>query len=559
METLLILHGENEFKATAYNRASRALSMTQIDIQQAVENATLLLIPGIGKSIAGEIADIVISGESVQLNNLLKKTPSGILDILKIRGLGAKKVKTLWNELQIESIGELEYACMENRISTLKGFGIKSQNKILEGLNDLKNNSGKLRLDAATVISELLLENFLKIQGVIQCSIAGSVRRGAEEVDSLRFVIECENISNFIENLSKLENVTDVQSNLNSSHFILDNDVKVKIRFAEKGNFYGVLHGYTGASDYYFMISIPLKNHGFDLKDDGIYQDNLLIKINSEEEIFSKAKMQFIIPELREGIEEVRFAIDNKIPEKFITLDDIQGMFHVHSNWSDGENSLDEIANHCVKNNWKYILLCDHSKAAFYANGLNEKRLLEQSKAIDEINKRYDPSVFKMLKGIECDILSEGRMDFDDDVLASLDSVVGSIHSIFNLSKEAQTDRLCNALENKYVTILGHPTGRLILSRKGYDIDFQTVIDTAAKNNKSIELNASPYRLDMNWRMIKYARKKGVKIAINTDAHSIKGYDVLRYGITMGRKGWLTKNDILNSMTKEEFLKFAKK
>ena len=183
----------------------------------------------------------------------------------------------------------------------------------------------------------------------------------------------------------------------------------------------------------------------------------------------------------------------------------------------------------------------------------------DRSKAIDEINKRYDPSVFKMLKGIECDILSEGRMDFDDDVLASLDSVVGSIHSIFNLSKEAQTDRLCNALENKYVTILGHPTGRLILSRKGYDIDFQTVIDTAAKNNKSIELNASPYRLDMNWRMIKYARKKGVKIAINTDAHSIKGYDVLRYGITMGRKGWLTKNDILNSMTKEEFLKFAKK
>lgn len=561
IETLLVLHGENEFKATAYSRASRALSSTQIDIATAIEQGQLGTIAGIGKSISGEITQIFIAGESEQLNNLLQITPVGLLDVLKIRGLGAKKVRTLWNELGITSLGELEYACNENRISALKGFGQKSQEKILSNLQDVKNNLGKLRLDEATVLSELILEKFSQIPEITNATTAGAVRRGTEETDCLRFVIETAFPQEVIKKISELEEVSNFIHRLEKDSYRLAfnfSDVKTKIRVANKGQFYAMLHSYTGASDYYFMLSIALKNEGYDLRDDGIYKDEEPVLVSSEQEIFSLAKMQFIPPELREGIEEVRYAIDGKIPE-LVDKTDISGMFHVHSNWSDGENSLEELAEFCVKNNWKYLLVCDHSKSAFYANGLNEKRLYEQGEAIDEINKRYDPDQFRMLKGTECDILADGKLDFDDDTLASLDAVVGSIHSNFNLDKEAQTNRLCMALQNKHVTMLGHPTGRLILSRKGYEIDFQKVITTAAEFGKSIELNASPYRLDLNWRMIKFAKRKGVKIAINTDAHSIRGFGAMRYGLVIARKGWLGKNDILNSMTCDEFLKFAKR
>ena len=287
------------------------------------------------------------------------------------------------------------------------------------------------------------------------------------------------------------------------------------------------------------MISIPLHDRGYDLREDGLYKDGETVTLGSEEELFELAGVQYIPPEIREGIDEVRLAMDREIPE-LVRAEDLRGhapcAFHLER-WP---QQIAEIAEHVRGLGYQYLLMTDHSKAAFYANGLDERRLEEQGREIDAINKRYDPAEFRVLKGIECDILADGSLDLSDDVLAALDAVVISVHSQFSLPMEAQTERICRALENPLSTILGHSTGRLILKRNGYDVDLQQVIRTAAEHGKSIELNCNPLRLDLNWRMVRYALRKGVPIAINPDAHSLADFNNMRYGMVMARKGWLT-------------------
>lgn len=556
LETLMVLHGEDEFKSKAYGRAARALETGSVDIEAAVREGRATSVPGIGKGLAPEVTEIVESGSSAQLERLRLATPPGLMEILRIRGVGPKKVRAFWTQLGVESLGELEYACVENRVAGLSGFGAKSQEKILVGIEDLKKNRGKMRLDVATTLAEEFLARLDALPSVTRAAIAGRVRRGFEYVDALSFVVESaspERLGGDVEAVGLLEDFRASEERVIGR---LDGTIAVRIDVARPGTFPAVLHGRTGAHDHAFMFSIPLHDRGFDLRSDGLYRDGELVRLESEEDLFEIAGVQYIPPELREGIDEVPRAIEGKIPT-LIEAADLRGMLHVHSTWSDGQNSIVEIAEHVRSLGCSYLLMCDHSKAAFYANGLDERRLEAQGKEIDEINKRYDPTEFRVLKGIECDILADGSMDLSDDVLASLDAVVGSIHSNFNLSPEVQTDRLCRALENPWVTMLGHPTGRLILSRNGYDPDLRRVIETAARLGKSIELNANPHRLDLSWRMIRFARHKGVKIAINPDAHSLAGFAVMRYGVTMARKGMLTREDVVNAMDAERFLEFV--
>ncbi len=556
IEKLVELHGESSFKARAYSRASRALKSSGVDVETAVREGTLLSVEGIGKGIGAEIEELVETGKSEQHQALLAKTPPGLLDVLKIRGLGAKKVRTLYFDVGIESLGELEYACKENRVALLKGFGQKTQEKILAGIEELRANQGKFRFDMAYRIGQELLPKLEALPSVSRVDISGRLRRGAEEFDSVSFVVEAENANQVENDLAQAELLEKIEKYGDRITGIYDESFTIKIDVASREKYVGVLHQRSAPNDYRFMVSIPLHDNGYELTEDGLYKDNELVALDSEEDLYKLADLQFIPYELREGINEVRKALHKDIPE-LVTMEDMKGAMHVHSTWSDGGYPIKEIAEHVRSRGYRYLLMCDHSKAAVYANGLDEKRLEEQGKEIDEINKQYDPAEFRVLKGIECDILTDGRLDLDNDALAALDAVVISVHSNFTLSLEEQTARICRALEHPYSTILGHPTGRLLLSRKGYEVDLQQVITTAAKNGKAIELNANPYRLYLSWRMVKYAVSKGVKIAINPDAHSLADFENVKFGVTMARKGWLTPDMLLNAMDADAFQAWA--
>jgi DNA polymerase (family X) len=558
LETLLELNSENDFKSKAYGRAARALETTTVDVASAVRSGAPIKVSGIGPALAAEVGEIVETGTTSQLEELREMTPGGLLDMLKIRGLGAKKVRAIRQQLGIASLEELEKAARENRIAPLPGFGAKSQEKILTGLVELVKNQEKLRIREATEIGERFLAVLEAIPGVERASVAGRLRRGAEELDSLSFVAQAASPESVESGLAAAGALEEIARDGDRITGTTDTGIRVRIDVALPGHYHTLLHNRTGASDYCFMVSIPLADRGFELRPDGLYRDGEPVPVESEEELFAHAGMQYIVPELREGIDEVRQAIDGTIPE-LVRREHLVGMMHVHSTWSDGRSPIADIAEHVRGLGYRYLLITDHSKSAFYANGLDERRLEAQGREIDELNKGYDPAEFRVLKGTEVDILGDGTLDFSDDVLASLDAVVASVHSQFNLPMEAQTERVCRALANPHVTILGHSTGRLILKRKGYDIDLREVIETAARHNKSIELNCNPMRLDLNWRMVRHARRKGVPIAINPDAHQIADFGNMRYGITMARKGWLTPEGTLNAMSAEELLAFARK
>ena len=553
IEALLDLHGENSFKSRAYGRAARALRASGLDVAGMVTRGEEIQIDGIGSGIAAEIEEMVQTGTCSQLEDLMERTPNGLLDVMSIRGLGSKKVRALWQELGIESLDDLESRARQGEIAKLKGFGAKTEANILEGVGELKANMGKMRLHTATTLAAELLSRLRELPGVGKVEIAGRLRRGGEEFSALEFVLEAEDVERVEESLTDAGILSDYLRKDRTIHGTLEGTYKVFLYLSPPDEFIVTLHQKSSASDYRFMVSIPLHDRGYELTDHQLLKEGEPVRLASEEELYERAGMQYIPPELREGIDEVRVALDGELPE-LVTQEDLQGILHVHSTWSDGRNSIEELAAQAESLGYHYLLMCDHSKAAFYANGLNESRLEAQGREIDEINKRYDPEHFRVLKGIECDILADGRLDLADDALARLDCVVISVHSNFNLSEEAQTERVCRALDNPYATILAHPTGRLILTRKGYPINLQQVIAHAAERGKFVELNANPYRLDLNWRMIRYAKRKGVRVAIDPDAHGVAEFDYHRYGVTIARKGWLTKEDVLNGLPLHEFL-----
>jgi DNA polymerase (family 10) len=384
------------------------------------------------------------------------------------------------------------------------------------------------------------------------------LRSGAEEIDTLRFLVASEDPGVVEAALGSDSRLGSIDRTGNSIAAIALERIPVDIEICAPESYWARLHHGSGSESYRTKMAERLNDRGLAIDSQGLHRNGERITLGSEEELFTHAGLGWIPPELREGEEEILLSERGALPE-LITLDDIVGVLHVHSTWSDGRNPLEELAAFAHGRGWRYLLVCDHSKAAFYANGLDEERLLRQGEEIDEINSRYDPATFRMLKGIECDILADGSMDLSDDVLMSLDAVVASIHSSFHLPIEAQTERICRALEHPAVTILGHPTGRLILAREGYRIDYDQVIATARDNGKSIELNAQPARLDLDWRIVRRAIAEGVPIAINPDAHSLADYDHLRYGVMMGRKAGMQRSNLLNALDADAFLAFAKR
>jgi DNA polymerase (family 10) len=462
-------------------------------------------------------------------------------------------VRALHSGLGVRSLDELEAACRDNRVAGLGGFGAKSQEKILTGIVELKRNQGRFRIDTAVAITDALGPAIAAIPGVTRVEATGSMRRGAEEYDEAVFVVQTDDSQGLMEGLSARSVLTDVHLEAGMIFGIAAERFPVRIHTARPRDYPAVLFRTTGSDAHVRGVTAALAGNGFELTPTGVLRGGKPATIAREEEIYGLAGMQLVPPELREGLDEIDLARADRLPE-LVTEAELRGMLHVHSRWSDGRHTIAELVDRCRVLGYQYLLMCDHSKAAFYANGLDERRLEEQGREIDAINNRLNPAEFRVLKGIECDILADGALDLEADALAALDAVVISIHSRFDLPKEAQTARLCRALEHPATTILGHSTGRLLLTRRGYEIDHLTVIDAAAAHGKSIELNCNPYRLDLEWRMIREARRRGVPIAINPDAHTLDDLLNMRYGLTIARKGMLTRDDVLNTRSVDDFL-----
>ncbi len=539
---LMSLHDENPFKVKSYQTAAFKLERNQEDLNGKTA-AELEKVDGIGKSLSVKIFDLLNKSVFEDLNRLMQQTPEGVLQMMHIKGIGPKKVSVLWKELGVETIGELMYACKENRLIELKGFGAKTQEQVLKALEFTISNQGLFHYATVDVFAnefEILLKK--KFQYLI-VSRTGSLRRKNEVLDAAEFVVasvdlkEIKNVTDSIDLFDQTKTeITDNKLRLVTTH-----NLKVIIHASEKSHFALDLFNTSGNAD-----------HLEKLKSISGFEKLTTENFSNEEEIYRSLNLTFIEPELREGLNEIEWAQQNKLP-KLVELTDLKGILHNHSTYSDGIHTLEQMASHCKELGYEYLGICDHSKSAFYANGLQPERVLQQHAEIDELNKKLAP--FHIFKGIESDILNDGSLDYDEDILQKFDFIVASVHSNLRMSEEKATQRVIAAVKNPYTTILGHPTGRLLLAREGYPIDHKAVIDACAEHGVVIELNAHPYRLDLDWRWLQYALSKGVKISINPDAHSKEEYSNMYYGVCVARKGGLTKENTFNALSKEEIEK----
>ena len=556
--TMLELKGENPFKARAYYNGARRIETLDKDLQSIIKSGEISSIKGIGSALADKITTLVTSGELPYYNELKLSIPQGLLDLLAIPGLGAKKVKAIHEALQVTSIGELEYACRENRLRDLSGFGQKSQDAILKNIELYKKNSERFLYPVAEQAANQLLDYLRKDSRLQKIEIAGSLRRRAETIKDLDMIGCCnrEDRSALMDYfLAYQENISTVSQGMTKSAMVLASGPSAELRLVEKEEFPFLLQYNTGSREHNTHLRRLAKNKQLKLNEYGLFDGDTKIPCTREEDIYRTLDLSYIPPEWREDLGEIEKAAEGTLPDLY-TGKPFYGLFHVHTTYSDGGNTLQEIVAACKKMGMTYVGITDHSKSAFYANGLSEERVKKQLDEIDQMNRQ--DSEFRIFKGIESDILRDGSLDYNDDILAAFDFVIASVHSQFRLSENEMTQRICRALKNPFVTMLGHPTGRLLLAREGYALDMEKIIEVAAEEEKIIEINASPYRLDLSWQWGRHAAERGINTAINPDAHSSEGLLDYRYGIGICAKAAFAKENILNTYRADEVEHFFK-
>lgn len=543
---MLELKGENPFKIKAYVNGARIVELLEGDLKDYIKDGKIEGIKGIGKALSDKIVELYETGRLKYYEELKSSIPSGIFDIMRIPGIGPKKAKTLYEKLDIKSIGELEYACKENRLITLDGFGEKTQEKILKGIQELKKYSGLFLYSYVKPIAEEIKERLMTSSLVTKCEIAGSLRRKKEVVKDIDIIASAKEPMKLMDYFTELEQIEEVISKGETKTSVrLKAGMMMDLRVVEEEQFPYALHHFTGSKEHNTALRHRAKKMGIKINEYGLFRDDELIKCRDEKDFFNVLGLYYIPPELRENMGEIEAAEKGELPG-LIEYGDIKGLLHIHTTYSDGSLSVTEMADAAKRMGFSYIGISDHSRSAFYANGLKEDDIKRQIEEIDEYNLRSKD--FKILKGIESDILPDGSLDYDEDILSLFDFVIASIHSNMNMSRDKMTDRLINVLKNRYTTILGHMTARILLAREACEMDIYRIIDTAAKKNKIIEINSDPQRLDLDWRYIKYAKERGVKFAINPDAHSIEGLNNIAYGLGIARKGWLEAKDVVNCM-----------
>ena len=532
LSQLMELHEVNPFKIKSVANASFKVDKLPFPVAGKTL-AELEKIEGIGKSMAAKIHELVETGTMTDLEDLLAATPEGVVEIMGIKGIGPKKVAVIWKDLGIENNGELYYACNENRLIEAKGFGLKTQEEIRKAIEFRMASNGKfLYAQIAQEANDLLDEIKTVFVGAL-VEFAGEYRRLCEIISELVIVLGSRDQQlafDAFSNSGILQNITINENHVNGE---LANGLLVDIICVEKRYFYEELFMQTGSDEHTKAVLERINDE--------------LDQPTNEELIYMKAGLEFIKPELREGDTFIAKAENNNLPQ-LISYNDLKGTLHNHSTWSDGMNTIEEMALYCRDTlKLEYLGMCDHSKSAFYAKGLSIERVLQQQEEIDHLNKKLDG--FKIFKGIESDILNDGSLDYPDEILKKFDFIVASVHSNLKMDEEKATARIIKAVENPYTTILGHPTGRLLLSRKGYPINYKKVIDACAANNVVIEINANPFRLDLDWRWHQYALKKGVWLSVNPDAHRNEGFLDMHFGILVARKGGLSKDKCLNALS----------
>lgn len=534
LSRLMDLHGEDSFKAKSY--ASAAFNIEKLPAEVTTMNeAELFSMKGIGKSTGGKILELLSTGRMMLLDEIIARTPAGVLEMMQIKGLGPKKVAVIWKELGLESVGELEYACNENRLVTLKGFGAKTQDSILQSIAYLRQNEGFfLWSQAETIANELLASLNLAFPGN-KFTTVGTIRMQRETIE-----------------------VIDILTTADRSDVLYDYEIKGAVLSDREG---AVMISMPGLPKllFHFTDELNFIKNKFLLTGSKEFLDEFTAKqviseyVDSEEELFTINGLQYIPPAMRETTAVIIKAHKEQL-KPVIQPGDIKGIIHSHSTYSDGQNTIEEMMKAAIEKGFEYLVLSDHSQAAYYANGLTPERIALQHAEIDQLNSKYAP--FRVFKSIEADILNDGSLDYSSQVLSTFDLVIASVHSNLKMTEDKAMARVMAAIANPYTTILGHPTGRLLLSRQGYPLDHKRIIDACAEHNVVIEINAHPRRLDLDWRWIDYAMEKGVLLSIDPDAHSINGFKDVYYGVMAAQKGGLTASNNLSSYTLAQFEEF---
>lgn len=549
---MLEFSGENQFKIRAFQNAARAIEHSSLILTDPDAGDKLVAMKGIGASLGEMIREYISTGRITYYEQLKVSLPPILFELVKLPGLGPKKAIVLFKQLGVHSLGELEYACRENRLVSLTGFGGKTQERILQGIEYMKKFQGQFILGDAWPVAELIVE-YIRLQpDVQQAAIAGSIRRGLEIVRDIDIVAACLSPDNLIAALTAMQGIDHVINQQSDKLTIsLINGLVCTVYIVSLAEFWPALAVYTGSSGYVAKLVEHAKTHGMTLTAAGLKdRQGGQVAIFDEQSLYDALNLSYDHPESREDERELRPSGIH--PELLVTSADICGVFHVHTTYSDGADSLDDMSMAARQRGWRYLGIADHSQTAVYARGLRIEMVMAQRREIEKINDA-NPG-FTILAGIESDILPDGSLDYPDEVLASFDFVVASVHSAFRQSEADITRRIVRAVNNRYVTILGHPTGRILLGRKGYDVNLDEVILAAANSGTVIEINASPYRLDLDWRWCRIAKEQGVLLAINPDAHAVSELEYMRYGLAVARKAGLTRGDIINSRGYPEIL-----
>jgi DNA polymerase (family X) len=551
---LLELKGENPFKVRAYYNAARAIKALERSLEEVVEQGELRQIKGIGEALSKKISELVTTGRLPYYEELKATVPAGLREMVRIPQLGPKKVKALYEKLGITTVGELEYACQENRLVDLPGFGAKTQERILQGIEILKRYRGRFLYGDVAAPAEQFTRAVAGVKGVLQASLAGSMRRKNEVVKDVDLVIAVQEGGASGEALISLPQIEEVLAQGETEIRVrLASGIPADLRMVSLKEFPFALHHLTGSKEHNIALRGRAKKMGMKINEYGLFTGEKSIPCQGEEEIYRALDLSFIPPELREGRGEIEAAAAGRLPD-LLDAADIKGTFHVHTAASDGSNTISSLVEEAQRLGLGYLGITDHSRSAAYAGGLKEDAVKKQFEEIDEINHAYQG--FRIFKGIEMDILPDGSLDYSDEVLAGFDFVIGAIHSHFQMGEKEMTQRIIHAMETRHLTIFAHPTGRLLLAREPYQLDIEAVIDAASRLGVVLELNANPHRLDLDWRWLKYAKDHGARISINPDAHSLQGLQDLFIGVGIARKGWLESRDVINTMEAEEVARF---
>ena len=580
---LLEIKDENIFKIRAYSNASRIISQLPGNIEDIVSKGKLTEIPGIGKDLAFKIEELIKTGHLSYYEKLKESVPPGIFELLKLRGLGPKKTKILYEKLGIKNVDNLKKALANNKLSQFEGFGEKTINNLFESVKEYNIYKERFLYFKARQEADLIVAYLLNIVNkfISNIEIAGSLRRKLETAGDIDILAASKKPEIIREVFIKYDKIERIESQGETKiSVMLKNGMRVDLRIVPPEDYIYALHHFTGSKLHNEELRTLEKKRVYKINEYGIYKikhndnndsggnikvssinDNDLIGnkiiVKNEKEFYNVFNMQFIPPELREGTGEIEEALKQNIPE-LINIKDIQGIFHVHTTYTDGKESLEGMVEAALEKDFKYIGISDHSVSAHYANGLSADALNSEIEYIDRLNEQYKGKI-TILKGIESDILENGNLDYENTVLSKLDFVIASVHFHFNMSKEEMTGRIIKAIKNPYTTMIGHLTGRLILERKGYEVDVSAILDALSKYRTIIELNANPERLDIDWRYIKEAISKSVMLSINPDAHKKTGLDFIEYGVNAARKGWVVKKNVLNTYNIKEVLTILKK